>query len=121
LSFIIHVEHKGDGTIYDYRNYNWVKCDPESGAAIKPTDLNVVYIYDIRLSGELVGDQWGIFRCNPPSKAIRLINGKGSIQCEYELGYDYVASRSAYEAPLYIELGYYYGKHITKTMNIKKI
>jgi hypothetical protein len=116
IVFTIHVEHRGDGIIYDYKSAN--KCDPDSGLVVKPTDLDVVYLERISLSGEYAG---GSFRCNPTSKAIRLINGKGYIHCEYYPHQDYFGATSAYEAPLFIELWYYYGKYMTKKMTIKKI
>ncbi|MFH1211717.1 MAG: hypothetical protein V1659_02190 [Candidatus Woesearchaeota archaeon] len=126
--FTIYVEHKGDGTIYDYNSFH--KCNPAIGG-VKPTDLNVVYIRRIRFSANIQdGGYQPFFTCKPEANdglsmgVIRLDDkGKGIIHCEYRFDEDYInyASNSAFEVPLYIELWYFYGEHITQKMNIKKI
>jgi hypothetical protein len=109
IFFNIFIENVGPGTIYDYYNIN--KCSPYYDKLISPLDLNTVYIEDIRLSGVQL-------KCTP-GREVRLVNGRGQVMCEFDM--DWTDQASAYETPLFVELGYAYRQEIQKRISIKKI
>jgi len=114
--FTIYIHHTKQSTyddVYDY--FSLYKCNPESGAVVKPTDKNVVYVADDypRLSKQVLS-------CIPSDKRIRLDEGgNGQITCTADLTIQ-GTSQSAYEAPLQIELWYSYSKSIYRNVIIKK-
>ncbi len=119
--FTIHVKLNKKGTydqVFDWPNL--AKCNPNSGAIVRATDLNVVYVDYIALSGLP-----GIITCAQPTNygyRIRLDDsGNGQITCTAELGTVYAQTQGAYEAPLTIDLAYGYSKSVQKLVNIRKI
>jgi hypothetical protein len=114
-TFTINIHHNKKGTydeLYDY--FSLYKCDPASGATVKTTDKNIVYVGYVYLS-----DQDITMTCIP-DQTIRLDTaGNGQITCSVEFP-EGIAS-SAYQAPMEIELWYGYSKTIYRDMIIKKI
>jgi len=118
--FTIHVKHTKKGTydqVYDW--YSLAKCNPNSGLLLKATDLNVVYIDHVDLSGIPLDcsqrDANGLYR-------VRLDDsGNGQITCTAYLNAATTLTGGAYEAPLTIDFAYGYSKSIQKVINIRKI
>ncbi|MBW3023272.1 hypothetical protein KY308_04160 [Candidatus Woesearchaeota archaeon] len=71
--------------------------------------------YTIRLGGTGATSATGI-GCKPVSP-IRLVNGQGTINCEFNLG----VSKLAYTTTLDVELNYGYMKSVQKAIQIKRI
>ncbi|HIH31280.1 TPA: hypothetical protein HA235_01095 [Candidatus Woesearchaeota archaeon] len=109
--FIIYIHHNKKNAlddIYDLRNL-W-KCNPESGALVKETDKNVVFVRRIALSGQQLV-------CSP-DYWVRLDQaGNGQISCTAITE----GAESAHNAPLEIELDYGYQKNIYKEITVRQI
>lgn len=115
IVFTITVKHNKKNTLDELFDITqlFTKCNPHAGNIVKPSDKNVVDILYVELSGEEITPQ-----CSG-NRRIRLDqSGNGQFTCT---AYLTSASDSAYEAPLFIELGYGYGKNIYKEVTIKKI
>jgi hypothetical protein len=110
--FTIHVKNTGDGVVYDPGRLE--KCSPYSPARATNEDLNVVYIGDIRVSGDLQR-----LECSP-NDFIRLDSRskEGIITCSYDMPYGSI--KSAYQAPLVVELWYGYSTSIEKRVTVKR-
>jgi hypothetical protein len=89
------------------------KCNPHVGAIVKPSDRNVVDVLYVELSGDDITQS-----CSGGGRIRLDASGNGQFICTAYLN---SASESAREAPLFIELGYGYGKNIYKEITIKKI
>jgi hypothetical protein len=89
------------------------KCNPHVGAIVKPSDRNVVDVLYVELSGDDITQS-----CSGGGRIRLDASGNGQFTCTAYLN---LASESAREAPLFIELGYGYGKNIYKEITIKKI
>ena len=110
IFFTIYIKNVGPGTIYDYYSIN--KCSPYYNNLISTLDVNTVYIEDIRLSGVQL-------KCTPGRKVRLMEDGSGIVSCEFDMAW--TDQISAYETPLFIELGYAYRQEIQKRIRIKKI
>jgi hypothetical protein len=117
--FTINVQHNRQNSLDDVFYYEslW-KCNPESGALVKPTDKNIIYIGRIGLSGYNNINNPNMISCSPDYKVRLDAGGRGQITCTAFL--DSLA-QSAYQAPLSIELWYGYSKNIYKEVIIKKL
>jgi hypothetical protein len=110
--FTINIKNVGGGQVYDPGRLE--KCSPYSPARVTQEDLNVVYVGDIRVSGDLQR-----LECTP-NDFVRLdpTTGTGVITCSYEI--PYTGLKSAYQAPLVVELWYGYSKTMEKRVLIKR-
>ncbi len=110
--FTIHVKNVGRGQVYDFGNLE--KCSPYYPGRVTNEDLNVIYIGDIRVSGDLQRlkcTPYDFVRLNPQT-------GEGIITCSYEIPFS--GLKSAYQAPLVVELWYGYSTTMEKTVLIKR-
>jgi len=110
--FTIHIKNTGGGQVFDPGRLE--KCSPYSPARVTSDDLNVVYVGDVRVSGDLMR-----LKCTP-NDFVRLDpkTGTGIVTCAYEI--PYAGIKSAYQAPLVLELWYGYSKTIEKRVLIKR-
>jgi hypothetical protein len=110
----VHLNKKTGDLLYDY--FSLYKCDPAAGGIVKSTDLNVVYIGYVYLSGNM-----DITMNCLPDQIIRLDqSGNGQITCSVDFLKE-MAPTGAYKAPLEIELWYGYSKTIFRNVLIKRI
>ncbi|MFH0870795.1 MAG: hypothetical protein V1866_07110 [archaeon] len=110
--FKIFVKNTGGGKVYDPgRLY---KCSPYSPARVTAEDLNVVIVGDVRVSGDPMR-----LKCTP-NDYIRLDpkTGEGLVTCVYDIPFS--GLKSAYQAPLVVELWYGYSKSMEKKVTIKR-
>jgi len=110
--FTIHVKNVGGGQVYDPGRLE--KCSPYSPARVTNDDLNIVYIGDIRVSGDLQRLDCtpnDFIRLNPSTK-------EGIVTCAYEMPYGSI--KSAYQAPLVLELWYGYSTTMEKRVLVKR-
>jgi hypothetical protein len=110
--FTIHIKNVGSGRVYDPGALEI--CSPYSPARISNNELNVVYVGDIRVSGDLQR-----LDCSP-NDFVRLDpkTREGIVTCAYDIPFE--GLKSAYEAPLVVELWYGYEQTIQKTVSIKR-
>ncbi len=110
--FTIHVQNKGRGVVWDPGKLE--KCSPYDGTRVTSGDKNVVWLGQVRVSGEA-----SFLDCTP-NKFIRLDpkTQKGYITCRYDLPFR--GLKSAYKTPLMIELWYGYEETIKRTVTIKR-
>jgi hypothetical protein len=109
----IHLNKKDSyDELYDY--FSLYKCDPASGATVKVTDKNIVYVGYVYLS------DYDITMNCIPDQIIRLDEGgNGQITCS--VTFPQGTPTSAYQAPLEVELWYGYSKSIYRDIIVKKI
>lgn len=107
--FNIYISNVGGGQVYELGKI--MKCSPYHPDRLIQRDFDVVYIGDVR-----IGRQQLV--CQPDDYTVRLTNGKGQIQCTYDL--EYTTARSGYMTPLIIELWYGYEQTQTKKVIFKK-
>ena len=114
-TFVINIHHNKKSTydeLYDY--FSLYKCDPASGAMVKTTDKNVVYVGYVYLS------DIDITMSCIPDQTIRLDeSGNGQITCS--IVFPPGMASSAYQAPLEVELWYGYSKTIFKDIIVRRI
>lgn len=109
--FEINIANVGGGTVMDFGAMEL--CSPYNPSRLTSQHLNKVHIVDVRLGGQHL-------RCTPDRNTpIRLINGKGTVRCEYNM--EYATAKSAYETPLIVELGYGYSTTMRRTSTIKRV
>ena len=110
--FTIHIKNVGGGRVYDPGTLEI--CSPYSPVRVSNNELNVVYVGDIRVSGDLQR-----LDCTP-NDFVRLDpkTGEGIVTCSYDIPFS--GLKSAYEAPLVVELWYGYEKTIQKRVSIKR-
>jgi hypothetical protein len=110
--FTIHVRNVGGGDVYDPGRLEM--CSPYFPGRVTNEDKNVVYIGDIRVSGDLQR-----LRCTP-NDFVRLDpqTGEGIVTCSYDIPFS--GLRSAYQTPLVIELWYGYSKTMQTKVLIKR-
>ena len=110
--FTITVRNVGGGQIYDPGKLEM--CSPYYPGRVTNEDLNIVYIGDIRVSGDLQR-----LKCTP-NDFVRLdpSTGSGTIVCTYDV--PFAGLRSAYQTPLVVELWYGYSKTMTRSVYIKR-
>jgi len=110
--FTIHVKNVGGGQVYDPGKLEM--CSPYFPGRVTSEDLNIVYVGDIRVSGDLQ-------RLNcMPNDFVRLnpTTGEGIIVCSYDIPFS--GLKSAYETPLVVELWYGYSQTMEKKVYIKR-
>lgn len=112
IVFTIHVKNVGGGEVYDPGKLEM--CSPYYPAITTQQDKNIVYIGDIRVSGDLQ-----ILECTP-NNYVRLdpATGEGTIICSYQIPYTTI--KSAYQTPLVVELWYGYSQAMLKRVMIKR-
>jgi len=110
--FRIHVKNVGGGQVYDPGKLEM--CSPYFPGRVTNQDLNVIYIGDIRVSGDLQR-----LRCTP-NNFLRLNpqTQEGIITCMYDIPFS--GLRSAYRTPLVVELWYGYSKTMQRRVLIKR-
>lgn len=110
--FEIHIRNVGGGDVYDPGRLE--KCSPYFPGRVTNEDKNVIYIGDVRVSGDLQR-----LECTP-NDYVRLdpITGEGIITCSYIIPFSGV--RSAYQSPLVVELWYGYSKTMQKKVLLKR-
>jgi hypothetical protein len=111
-TFEIHIKNVGGGQVYDPGMLE--TCSPYFPGTVTADSLNVVYIGDIRVSGDLM-----MLNCMP-NNYVRLDpnTGEGIITCSYQ--YPFSGMRSAYQTPLVVELWYGYSTVMEKKVLIKR-
>jgi len=109
--FTIQVRNVGPGKVINPLHLEL--CSPYYPGRLGLEDLDVVFVGDIRMSGS---DKR--LRCSPDNNAIRLRDGRGQITCTYDL--EYATAKSAYKAPLIIELWYGYSETQRRDVRIKR-
>ena len=112
VMFYIHIKNVGGGKVYDPGKLEM--CSPYFPGRVSNQDLDVVYIGDIRVSGDLQR-----LDCTP-NDFVRLDpkTGEGIVTCVYNI--PYAGVRSAYLAPLVVELWYGYSRVAEKTVIVKR-
>jgi len=110
--FTIHIKNVGGGQVYDPGRLEM--CSPYFPGRVTNDDLNIVYIGDIRVSGDLQR-----LDCTP-NDYVRLNpqTGEGIVTCSYNIPFS--GLRSAYQTPLVIELWYGYSRTMQKRVLIKR-
>lgn len=113
IIFTITIKHTKKNALDDLYDINqlFYKCNPHSGAIVKPSDKNIVEILHVELPGQDITSQ-----CSGGGKVRLDSSGNGQFTCTA-----YLDSESTHESPLSIELGYGYGKNIYKSITIQKI
>ena len=108
--FTIHVANQGSGIIYDLMQME--RCSPYYPGRLTSSYYDKIYLLDARIGNQRL-------QCTPSfSDGIRLTNGQGQFRCSYI--HEYVGSRSAYETPLILELGYGYSESTRRSVSIKR-
>jgi len=110
--FTIYVQNVGGGTIIHPGDLEL--CSPYYPGRLSAKSLDVVLLGSVRMSGS---DQR--LKCSPDDRTIRLREGRGQITCIYN--YEYGTTKSAYKAPLIIELWYGYSQTQMRTVKIKRV
>ncbi len=110
--FTINIKNVGGGTVYDPGFLEL--CSPYYPGRVTNENLNIVYIGDIRVSGDLQR-----LDCTP-NDFVRLDpnTGTGRVTCSYDIPFS--GLRSAYQTPLVVELWYGYSKTKEKSVWIKR-
>ncbi len=109
--FNIDVANVGDGKVINPLHLEL--CSPYYPGRLGAQDLDIVFIGDIRMSGSPFK-----LRCSPDNYVIRMINGRGQFTCTYDM--EYATAKSAYKAPLIIELWYGYSESQRRDVRIKR-
>jgi hypothetical protein len=110
--FTIYIHHNKQDTLDELWDLNslW-KCNPEAQTLAKSTDMDVVYVNYVQLSGQPV-------TCASDGRIRLDSGGNGQISCTAVFD---GLTNTAYEAPLEIELWYGYSKSIYKYVDIKRV
>src|SRR3989344_584553 len=109
--FTIHVKNQGKGEVWDIGRIE--KCSPYAPQRTTESDKNIVWIGDVRVSGDPRR-----LKCSP-NDFIRLdAKGQGEITCAYDIPFGPV--KSAYQTPFVVELWYGYSNTAKKTVLIKR-
>lgn len=119
IVFHINVENAGRGTVYDAGRLE--KCSPYYPGRVTPEDLNVIYIGDVRVGSlGLQGRSGrGGITCSPERIRLDPNTGRGSTTCTYPI--EFTQIKSAYQAPLTVELWYGYSETEERNVRIKRI
>jgi hypothetical protein len=108
--FTINIKNIGDGQVFNLGHLE--RCSPYYRPRVRANDLNIVYLLDARVAGHQI-------ECSPSRmEGIRLVNGRGSIRCKYNL--EYATAKSAYTTPIVLEFGYGYTTAQSRMMTIKR-
>lgn len=112
IIFTIEVQNVGRGKIIDPGYLEL--CSPYYPGRLSIQHTDVVYLGDIRLSGSNQR-----LKCSPDDYKVRLRDGRGQITCRYDL--EYATAKSAYKAPLIVELWYGYSETERRNVHIKRV
>jgi hypothetical protein len=110
--FEIHIKNVGGGDVYDPGKLEM--CSPYFPGRVTNEDKNIVYVGDVRVSGDLQRldcTPYDYVRLDPKT-------GEGVVTCSYDIPFS--GLRSAYQSPLVVELWYGYSKTTEKTVLIKR-
>ena len=109
--FRFTVSNAGGGTVYDPGQLE--KCSPYHIERTSPSDLNTIWIGEVRIGNVMLD-------CNP-EHFVKLDprTGKATFTCSYSN--EYVQLKSAYYDTLTTELWYGYSKSLTKDVIIKRV
>ncbi|MGM5481044.1 MAG: hypothetical protein ACQESE_01395 [Nanobdellota archaeon] len=110
--FDIYIQNIGGGTVFDMGYIE--RCSPYYPSDLSTKYKDKVYLIDVRVGGQHL-------ECTPDKfEGVRLIPGQGGhVRCRYDL--EYVTSKSAYETPLIVELGYGYSTTDMRRTTIKRV
>ncbi|MFP4118635.1 MAG: hypothetical protein ACLFTH_01115 [Candidatus Woesearchaeota archaeon] len=110
--FDIYIKNIGSGTVFDMGQIE--KCSPYYPGDLSTRYKDKVYLIDVRIGGQHL-------ECNPDKfEGVRLVSGKeGHVRCRYDL--EYVTSKSAYETPLVVEVGYGYSNTMNARTTVKRV
>lgn len=110
IYFTINIQNVGNGQIFDMGYLE--RCSPYFPGRLSQQHLDRVYLIDARIGTQHL-------TCTPDrGDGVRLVNGRGQVQCKYQM--EYQTAKSAYETPLIIELGYGYAANMQRSMSIKR-
>ena len=112
IIFTIEIQNVGRGKIIYPGDLEL--CSPYYPGRLGIQSLDTVILGDIRLSGSPQR-----LRCTPDTNIIKLRDGRGQITCTYDL--EYATAKSAYTAPLVIELWYGYMETQRRNVRIKRV
>jgi len=110
--FTIQVRNVGRGTVIYPGDLEL--CSPYYPGNLGVQSLDIVILGDIRMSGSAQR-----LRCTPNDNIIRLRDGRGQITCKYDM--EYATAKSAYKAPLVIELWYGYREYLERHVRLKRV
>jgi hypothetical protein len=120
IIFHINVRNVGVGTVYDPGKLE--KCSPYYPGRVGSEDLNLVYLGDVRLGSyglrSTSGALGGII-CSPAVIRLDPKTKSGSTTCTYPIEYNQI--KSAYTAPLAVELWYGYSEALQRDITVKRI
>lgn len=109
--FTIHVKNQGGGEVWDIGRIE--KCSPYAPERTSESDKNIVWIGDIRVSGDPRR-----LKCSP-NDFIRLdAKGQGEVTCVYDIPFGTI--KSAYQTPVVVELWYGYSTTAQTKVLIKR-
>ena len=119
VRFKIYIENKGDGRIFDINKSErskegTLKCNPYSGEGIKYGTIDKITLNKVSVVGSPITSS-----CEPKdgNNVVRLIDGRGFIICEKNIG----SAKSAFLTPLEIDISYGYTTSIQKEVEILKM
>lgn len=112
IIFTIEITNVGDGDIIYPGDLEL--CSPYYPGRLGLQSLDTIIVGDIRMSGSPLRLQ-----CSPSNNMVKLRDGKGQITCIYPI--EYGTAKSAYKAPLIIELWYGYSETQMRNMYIKRV
>lgn len=108
--FTINVRNVGNGQVFNLGHVE--RCSPYYPGRVRSNDMNLVYLLDARIAGHQLD-------CSPSRmEGIRLVDGRGTIRCKYNL--EYQTAKSAYKTPIVLEFGYGYTTAQQRIMSIKR-
>jgi hypothetical protein len=108
--FEIDVSNVGGGDVFRPGGQNLQKCSPYSPPASLRTELDYVLVRDISISGVSIMQS-----CRPlDNQYLRLVNGRGTIFCEYSN----IPGNAAFTTPLTVELEYGYRDSETRDITV---
>ncbi|MBU0667242.1 MAG: hypothetical protein ABIC91_02925 [Nanoarchaeota archaeon] len=111
IIFTININNVGKGEII-HPGY-LERCNPYYQGRLSPEHKDVIILADVRLAGSMQR-----LDCTQDN-IIKLRDGRGKIVCTYEL--EYATVKSAYTAPLFIELWYGYSENQRRFVHIKRV
>jgi hypothetical protein len=117
--FHINVRNIGTGTVYDPGQLE--KCSPYYPGRTTQSDLNVVYLGDVRIGQVGLRNTGGLggMTCYPEIIRLDPNTRSGSTTCTYPI--EYAQLKSAYETPLVVELWYGYSQTQQRDIYIKRV
>ncbi|MFH1589792.1 MAG: hypothetical protein ABIB43_04465 [archaeon] len=112
IIFTIEVQNVGNGRVMYVGDLEL--CSPYYPGRLGVESLDTIILGDISMSGSSQR-----MKCTPNDQIIKLRDGRGQITCIYDL--EYATAKSAYKAPLLIELWYGYTESQRRNVQIKRV